>query len=133
MTESEQEHGPASEEVADDKEHKLEDLRGRIPILAEEALRNRLRNYALKKCANEMKSFGECSRNKFISVVWECREKQRALNNCVNSYSSEHNLNLLRHAYLRGDLTKKRSFGEWKEELNQQLQLQQQQQHGKQE
>jgi hypothetical protein len=58
---------------------------GRIPNQVEDALRLRLRKYAYKYCAPEMKEFSECSSDKTITVIYSCRDQQTKLYECINS------------------------------------------------
>lgn len=99
-----------------------ESLKNKIPAMAEEALKSRLRKFALKKCQPFMQAFADCSKDKLISVIWDCKESQNALNACLNTYGTEPNLNRLRHAYIRGELMKRKSYDEWKQELEVRMQ-----------
>ncbi|KAL0477955.1 hypothetical protein AKO1_005027 [Acrasis kona] len=94
-----------------------------IPNQIDEALRLRLRKYAYRKCATQLKSFAECTKNKTISVVYSCNTQQEELFDCINSVTNQDNLDLLRAAFLRGELQKTHTYNDNMKELHKRLLL----------
>jgi hypothetical protein len=60
-----------------------EDLRGKLPNLVEEGLKQKLNAYSLKKCDAHVKTLRECTQYRLFSVLWGCKKEMNALNECL--------------------------------------------------
>mmetsp|Transcript_10471 Transcript_10471/g.15307 ORF Transcript_10471/g.15307 Transcript_10471/m.15307 type:complete len:124 (-) Transcript_10471:49-420(-) len=99
----------------------LENLEGKIPNFYEESLKLRLTRWAQSQCSPFYQQFSDCSRDKLVGVFYKCEKEKDALFNCMNAFCSTRNLNILRHAYLKGELMKPLTWDENKEKINERL------------
>lgn len=90
----------------------------KLPQVYEEGLRKKLNRWAQIRCKKEISEFVECSKDKFLNVIWECKPQNNAMNICLHKYTSEWYMSQLRFKYLNGELNKnkKETFEEMKEE-----------------
>jgi len=59
-----------------------------------------LKKNALKKCDGLIKDFVDCSKEHNITVAWTCRDKNKAMNKCLNQYTAQAELDKLKLAKL---------------------------------
>ncbi|XP_073221050.1 uncharacterized protein [Cicer arietinum] len=52
----------------------------------EEALRSKMKQKALKECDEYTKKYAECALGRTLSVVWQCRQQAKELNNCLHQF-----------------------------------------------
>ncbi|CAN6574479.1 unnamed protein product [Malus baccata var. baccata] len=50
----------------------------------EEALRSKMKHKALQECKDLASKYAECSYGRTISVVWQCRQQAKELNECLH-------------------------------------------------
>lgn len=91
-----------------------------LPQVYEEGLRKKLNRWAQIKCKEEIGAFVNCSKDKFLNVIWECKDLNNVMNSCLHKYTSEWYMGQLRHKYLTGELQKKKKVND-KEEKNEDL------------
>jgi COX assembly protein 1 len=48
------------------------------------ALRSKMKVKALKECDEYTKKYAECALGRTLSVVWQCRQQAKELNNCLH-------------------------------------------------
>uniref|UniRef100_A0A7S2US42 COX assembly mitochondrial protein n=1 Tax=Fibrocapsa japonica TaxID=94617 RepID=A0A7S2US42_9STRA len=56
---------------------------------AQYRLQQELNEVALQKCADQVKAFADCSKDSGFLVIWSCREQNKAMNECLHSYTSQ--------------------------------------------
>ncbi|KAI0757150.1 hypothetical protein C8Q80DRAFT_1132243 [Daedaleopsis nitida] len=49
----------------------------------EETLLKKAKESALKQCDSVVKAFAECAEGRTFSVAWECRQKYKAVQDCM--------------------------------------------------
>ncbi|OCH96549.1 hypothetical protein OBBRIDRAFT_718093 [Obba rivulosa] len=49
----------------------------------EDALQKTAKEKAMKECDPVVKEFAECASGRLISVAWACRDKYKAIQNCM--------------------------------------------------
>jgi len=56
---------------------------------------------ALKECDPIVKEFAECATGRTVSVAWACKEKYKAVQDCVVQYTGPEPMRTVREEYLR--------------------------------
>jgi len=56
---------------------------------AEHQLRKELKEIALAKCKDHVQAFGKCAQDNGLMVVFNCRDKSKAVNDCLHIHNSE--------------------------------------------
>ena len=91
---AQQEQQQQQQRLLDDEERKgrIKDY-GRESRLSfknfhEHQLRKEFKELAMEKCSLPIKAFAECSKEQGIMVVFNCREYQKDLNDCMHVYNS---------------------------------------------
>ncbi|CUS08483.1 unnamed protein product [Tuber aestivum] len=51
-------------------------------------------------CAEEIKQFVECARNRTVSAAWACRDQRRGMNSCMVSHATQENRDIAREEWL---------------------------------
>merc|ERR1712166_458604 len=51
---------------------------------------------ALKKCQPDIAAFAECAKSNNIFVIFNCRGENRKMNDCVNQFSTEAHIDVVR-------------------------------------
>jgi len=64
-------------------------------------LRERTKKEALLKCDPSVRLFSECTKDKYLSVIWACRSLQQDMNECVHKYTTEHDILRTQLEYVR--------------------------------
>ncbi|KAH8556656.1 hypothetical protein BGW37DRAFT_473551 [Umbelopsis sp. PMI_123] len=59
-----------------------------------------LKKNALKKCEVPIKEFVDCSKEHNVTVAWTCRDKNKAMNRCLNQHTAQEELDKLKLAKL---------------------------------
>ncbi|KAI0762838.1 hypothetical protein C8Q74DRAFT_1292281 [Fomes fomentarius] len=67
----------------------------------EETLLKKTKESALKECDPVVKEFALCAEGRTFSVAWECRQKFKALQDCMQQYTSPEAMTAVRTEYLR--------------------------------
>ncbi|KAL1916553.1 uncharacterized protein VTP21DRAFT_5744 [Calcarisporiella thermophila] len=62
----------------------------------EEACFKQLKQNALANCDSKIKDFVECSKTHQLTVVWKCRKLHKEMNKCLNSYTTQEELDKLK-------------------------------------
>ena len=65
------------------------DSRLAISNYAEYEMRKELAASARAKCDTTIRAFAECAKEQSMMVVFNCREHNRAMNQCLSAYSTE--------------------------------------------
>ncbi|CAL5185766.1 unnamed protein product [Lathyrus oleraceus] len=65
----------------------------------EEALRSKMKNKALKECGEYTKKYAECALGRTLSVVWQCRQQAKELNNCLHQFTNDSVLEEMKKEY----------------------------------
>lgn len=74
----------STKDATQQTEFKLpENLKGKIPNQAEEALKQKLNKYALQKCKPQIEALRDCTKNRLFSMAWACKDLNIALNSCL--------------------------------------------------
>ena len=55
---------------------------------AEHQLRKEFKELAMEKCSLPIKAFAECSKEQGLFVVFNCRDYQKDINDCMHVYNS---------------------------------------------
>ncbi|KAI3626685.1 hypothetical protein GLX27_001659 [Malassezia furfur] len=55
---------------------------------------------AFKRCDPIVQEFVECTRNRFLSVAWACRQQNRNMYDCLTKYMSDEALAKAEKEYL---------------------------------
>ncbi|KAN0035334.1 hypothetical protein ACTA71_004599 [Dictyostelium dimigraforme] len=79
-----------------------------LPAAVDSYLRHKLKDQSLKACQNQVAAFADCSKDKYISVVWECRELQQLMKNCLVEYTTSERLIDMKREWI--DASKKRIY-----------------------
>eukprot|EP01027_Heterolobosea_sp_BB2_P027368 GEZU01042715.1.p1 GENE.GEZU01042715.1~~GEZU01042715.1.p1 ORF type:complete len:130 (+),score=32.74 GEZU01042715.1:52-441(+) len=80
---------------------------GSIPAQIDEALKLKLKKWAMKKCATEARTFVDCTKDKVFSIPWKCRDSFNDFNDCLARHNTEANLEKVRQKYIEGHYVKK--------------------------
>mmetsp|Transcript_8098 Transcript_8098/g.14299 ORF Transcript_8098/g.14299 Transcript_8098/m.14299 type:complete len:102 (+) Transcript_8098:33-338(+) len=59
-------------------------------------LQNELNSIALHKCKDKVEAFASCAKENGILVVFKCSHLNRAMNDCLNSYTNKEALEVYR-------------------------------------
>ncbi|KAL9658449.1 hypothetical protein ABK040_005992 [Willaertia magna] len=97
------------------------EVKAKVPNQADEALKLRLKKYGIKRCKVQFKNFADCTKDKFVSIAFKCRDEQIALNDCISIYLNDENLYKMRRAFLKGELARKVSYDDLKKELERRI------------
>ncbi|KAK2366228.1 hypothetical protein P8452_54887 [Trifolium repens] len=65
----------------------------------EEALRSKMKVKALKECDEYTKKYAECALGRTLSVVWQCRQQAKELNNCLHQFTNDSVLEEMKKEY----------------------------------
>ncbi|EXB97170.1 hypothetical protein L484_008660 [Morus notabilis] len=65
----------------------------------EEALRSKMKQKALKECDHYALKYAECATGRTISVVWQCRQQAKELNNCLHQHTNDAVLEKMKREY----------------------------------
>ncbi|KAK6338846.1 hypothetical protein TWF696_009654 [Orbilia brochopaga] len=57
-------------------------------------------------CAEEIRRYAECARGRTFSMVWTCREQQRAMNSCMVANATQEEQDRAREEWFRKRLEK---------------------------
>ncbi|KAM9981345.1 hypothetical protein ACTFIY_003665 [Dictyostelium cf. discoideum] len=79
-----------------------------LPAAVDSYLRQKLKDQSLKECSSHVAAFADCSKDKYISVVWECRELQQLMKNCLIEYTTSERLIGMKREWV--DASKKRIY-----------------------
>ncbi|EGC28491.1 hypothetical protein DICPUDRAFT_160085 [Dictyostelium purpureum] len=79
-----------------------------LPAAVDSYLRQKLKTQSLEACGDSVGKFAECSKDKYISVVWECRELQQLMKNCLSDYTTKEKLVELKREWI--DASKKKLY-----------------------
>ncbi|KAK4537739.1 hypothetical protein CDCA_CDCA14G3764 [Cyanidium caldarium] len=63
-----------------------------VPVLkhlGEMSMMEDVKKAALKRCDEQVQQFARCTRGRYFSVLWACRESLRRMNDCVAQYTTE--------------------------------------------
>ncbi|QKX61869.1 uncharacterized protein TRUGW13939_09025 [Talaromyces rugulosus] len=77
------------------------DLRNPLPLSAtqeqqvKEVYYKRVRGY----CAEEIKAFAECARNRTFTTTWVCRDQRLAMNSCMLAHAKPEELDRAREEW----------------------------------
>ncbi|KAG0128187.1 cytochrome c oxidase biogenesis protein Cmc1 like-domain-containing protein [Tuber indicum] len=52
-------------------------------------------------CAEEIKQFAECARNRTVSAAWACRAERERMNSCMISHATQENRDVAREEWFR--------------------------------
>lgn len=63
-------------------------------------------------CAEEIRLFAECARNRTISATWVCRPERLVMNSCMVANANQDNNDAAREEWFRRRLEKKRLMKE---------------------
>ncbi|KAL6143735.1 hypothetical protein ACLB2K_054430 [Fragaria x ananassa] len=66
----------------------------------EEALRSKMKQKAMKECKDYASKYAECSTGRTISVVWQCRQEAKELNNCLHQFTNDDILEQMKKDYM---------------------------------
>ncbi|CAN6708327.1 unnamed protein product [Malus baccata var. baccata] len=66
----------------------------------EEALRSKMKHKALQECKDLASKYAECSYGRTISVVWQCRQQAKELNECLHQFTNDEVLEEMKRAYM---------------------------------
>ncbi|KAK9924736.1 hypothetical protein M0R45_033089 [Rubus argutus] len=66
----------------------------------EEALRSKMKQKAMKECKDYASKYAECSTGRTISVVWQCRQEAKELNNCLHQFTNDDVLEEMKRQYM---------------------------------
>ncbi|RPD63098.1 hypothetical protein L226DRAFT_607084 [Lentinus tigrinus ALCF2SS1-7] len=67
----------------------------------EETLLKQTKANALKECDPVVKEFAQCAEGRTFSVAWECRQKYKAVQDCMLQYTGPEAMAAVRAEYLR--------------------------------
>ncbi|XP_026402927.1 uncharacterized protein DDB_G0275933-like [Papaver somniferum] len=70
-----------------------------VKTKVEEALRSKMKAKALKECVHYTSKYAECAVGRTLSVVWQCRQEAKELNECLHQYTSDSVLEEMKKAY----------------------------------
>jgi len=56
---------------------------------------------ALKECDPIVKDFAECATGRYLSVAWACKDKYKAVQDCMVQYTGPEPMRIVREEYLR--------------------------------
>mmetsp|Transcript_43233 Transcript_43233/g.97712 ORF Transcript_43233/g.97712 Transcript_43233/m.97712 type:complete len:92 (-) Transcript_43233:321-596(-) len=62
---------------------------GRLSMEAKYHLRQELNLNARRKCDDSIRAFAECAEKNGLGVVFFCRDKNTAMNECLHQYTNE--------------------------------------------
>ncbi|KAF2069258.1 hypothetical protein CYY_009428 [Polysphondylium violaceum] len=79
-----------------------------LPAAIDSYLRQKLKDESLKNCGPQVAAFAECSKDKLFSVIWECRELQELMKNCLIDYTTSDKLKEMKRDWI--DSAKKRIY-----------------------
>ena len=54
----------------------------------EHQLRREFKDMAVEKCRTEINAFGKCAQESGLMVVWNCRQMNREIQNCMSIHNS---------------------------------------------
>lgn len=63
-----------------------------VPILkrnAEDRIRRKLRDVAMKACSKELGEFAECAKGRTLSIAFACRQLNKAVDTCMKTFANE--------------------------------------------
>ncbi|CAB4274442.1 uncharacterized protein Pyn_27807 [Prunus yedoensis var. nudiflora] len=66
----------------------------------EEALRSKMKQKALQECKDLASKYAECSYGRTISVVWQCRQQAKELNECLHQFTNDDVLEEMKRDYM---------------------------------
>ncbi|CAO1613565.1 unnamed protein product [Sympodiomycopsis kandeliae] len=66
----------------------------------EDAMMKQVRAQAVQTCDPVVKKFAECAQGRTVSVVWACREENRAFKDCLAQHMSNDALERARKEWL---------------------------------
>ncbi|XP_057445342.1 uncharacterized protein LOC130737551 [Lotus japonicus] len=66
----------------------------------EEALRSKMKQKALKQCDRYTAKYAECASGRTLSVVWQCRQQAKELNECLHHFTNDSVLEEMKKAYM---------------------------------
>lgn len=67
----------------------------------EETLAKTTKEQALKECDPVVKAFAECATGRILSVAWACRDKYKAVQECMVIHNTPERLAIVKEEYLR--------------------------------
>lgn len=57
--------------------------------------------HALKACDPIVKEFADCASGRTVTVAWACKEKYKAVQDCMHQFTCPESMQLVRMEYLR--------------------------------
>ncbi|KAI5684268.1 hypothetical protein M9H77_05496 [Catharanthus roseus] len=66
----------------------------------EEALRSKMKQKALKECNQYTAKYAECASGRTLSVIWQCRQQAKELNECLHQFTNDSVLEEMKKAYM---------------------------------
>ncbi|CAG8456823.1 11423_t:CDS:2 [Funneliformis mosseae] len=67
----------------------------------EEELLKKFKMNARTNCASLIQEFVDCTTGRVVSVAWACRSQLKAMNNCLNKFTTQEELDKLRLEYIK--------------------------------
>jgi COX assembly mitochondrial protein 1 len=74
---------------------------GKVPKRIEEHLILVMKNQAIDGCVDSARVYAECCNGRTVSVVWHCRAKLEAYNQCLRSHTQPSVLERLKEDYVK--------------------------------
>ncbi|PUU76628.1 cytochrome c oxidase biogenesis protein Cmc1 like-domain-containing protein [Tuber borchii] len=59
-------------------------------------------------CAEEIKQFAACARNRTVSATWACRAERKGMNSCMVFHATQENQDIAREEWFRRRLERRR-------------------------
>ncbi|EFA77688.1 hypothetical protein PPL_12297 [Heterostelium album PN500] len=71
-----------------------------VPIAIDSFLRKKLKDQTLIDCEDSVKEFAKCTEDKFLSVIWECKEAQQKMKDCLQAHTTPERLMELKREWI---------------------------------
>ncbi|GAM21108.1 hypothetical protein SAMD00019534_042830 [Acytostelium subglobosum LB1] len=79
-----------------------------VPLAIDSFLRKKLKEQTLVDCEVPVKEFARCTEDKLLSVIWECKELQQKMKDCLSAHTTPERLMELKREWINH--TKKKMY-----------------------
>ncbi|KYQ91230.1 hypothetical protein DLAC_08158 [Tieghemostelium lacteum] len=106
-----------SNNIEEDREYlKIPDSEIVVPSAVDSYLRQKLKEQTLKDCAPQVAAFAKCTEDKYFSVIWECKELQQLMKNCLVEQTTSDRLISMKREWINS--AKKKIYEKRQKDLN---------------
>ncbi|EGG24772.1 hypothetical protein DFA_03016 [Cavenderia fasciculata] len=71
-----------------------------VPNAIDSYLRKKLKDQTLTDCESSVREFARCTEDKLFSVIWECKEQQQKMRECLTSHTTPERLQALKREWI---------------------------------